>query len=68
DAVPLGASLHARLACFIFRFLRRPLSNPCYDVISNGENAMTDEALNALFGKADYWGLGSNGTKNQRKL
>jgi hypothetical protein len=25
DAVPLGASLHARLACFIFRFLRRPL-------------------------------------------
>jgi DNA invertase Pin-like site-specific DNA recombinase len=24
DAVPLGASLHARLACFIFRFLRRP--------------------------------------------
>ncbi|MCS7704905.1 hypothetical protein N1E94_31840, partial [Pseudomonas aeruginosa] len=26
DAVPLGASLHARLACFIFRFLRRPLT------------------------------------------
>jgi DNA invertase Pin-like site-specific DNA recombinase len=24
DAVPLGASLHARLAWFIFRFLRRP--------------------------------------------
>lgn len=37
-------------------FLKRVCvsSNLCYDVISNGENAMTDEALNALFGKADY--------------
>ncbi|WP_097723222.1 host cell division inhibitor Icd-like protein [Escherichia coli] len=40
----MGASLHARLACFIFRFLRRPQKRHYHFVIAPTE----DEARSQL--------------------